>query len=131
MNPHKNKSSWNDFTVEQIIGNLLRIGVLTAAGIVIIGGIIYLIRFGHSRTNLEIFHGEPADLRTVGGIVKRAFTLSGRGLIQLGLLVLIATPVARVAFSLVAFILERDRNYIIITLVVLSILLFSLMGGRL
>ena len=49
-------------------------------------------------------------------------------MIQLGLLLLIATPVARVAFSLVAFIRQRDRTYIVITTIVLGLLLYSLMG---
>jgi uncharacterized membrane protein len=124
-------SSWNDYKVEQIVGNLLRIGVLAAAGVVLVGGLLYLYRFGYSQPNLTIFRSEPANLRSVSGIVERSLTWSSRGLIQLGLLLLIATPVARVAFSLVAFILERDRIYIIVTLIVLAILTFSLLGGRL
>jgi uncharacterized membrane protein len=121
----------NDYKVEQIMGNLLRIGVLIAAGVVLVGGLLYLYRFGHTQPDLAIFRSEPANLRTVGGIVERSMTWSSRGLIQLGLLLLIATPVARVAFSLVAFILERDRIYILVTLIVLAILIFSLLGGRL
>jgi uncharacterized membrane protein len=46
--------------------------------------------------------------------------------IQLGLLILIATPVARVIFSLVGFVLERDRVYVAITLAVLAILAYSI-----
>jgi uncharacterized membrane protein len=49
-------------------------------------------------------------------------------LIQLGLLMLMATPVARVALSVVAFALERDRTYVAITLVVLTGLVASLAG---
>jgi uncharacterized membrane protein len=55
----------------------------------------------------------------------------GRGLIQLGLLFLIATPIARVGFSIVGFALERDRMYVIFTLIVLAILLYSLLGSGL
>ena len=53
----------------------------------------------------------------------------GRGVIQLGLLLLIATPIARVAFSVVGFALERDRMYVVFTLIVLAILLYSLLGS--
>jgi uncharacterized membrane protein len=53
----------------------------------------------------------------------------GRGLIQLGLLFLIATPIARVAFSIVGFAIERDRMYVVFTLIVLAILLYSLLGS--
>jgi uncharacterized membrane protein len=75
--------------------------------------------------------GEPTDLRTLSGIVKDALAFRGRGLIQLGLLLLIATPLARVAFSVVAFAIQRDRLYVGVTLIVLAVLIYSLMGGHL
>ncbi len=124
-------SPLNEKKIETIIGNLLRIGVLISAAIVLAGGILYLYRFGNIQTQLTVFRGEPANLRTVPGIVERSLTWSSRGLIQLGLLFLIATPVARVAFTLVAFLLKRDFTYVIITLIVLAVLAFSLLGGRL
>ena len=43
----------------------------------------------------------------------------------------VATPVARVALSAVAFARERDGIYVAITLVVLALLLGSLLGGSL
>jgi uncharacterized membrane protein len=61
--------------------------------------------------------------------VKEALSFSGRGIIQFGLLLLIATPVMRVAFAVVAFMIQRDRIYVGVTLIVLSVLLFSLAGG--
>ena len=54
-----------------------------------------------------------------------------RGLIQFGLLLLIATPVARVAFSVFGFTQERDWVYVVITLIVLALLVYSLSGGSL
>jgi uncharacterized membrane protein len=53
----------------------------------------------------------------------------GRSLIQLGLLLLIATPIARVVFSIVGFAIERDRMYVAFTLIVLAVLLYSLLGS--
>jgi uncharacterized membrane protein len=47
---------------------------------------------------------------------------------QLGLLVLIATPITRVAFSVFAFFYERDWKYVVFTLIVLGLLLYSLLG---
>jgi uncharacterized membrane protein len=118
-----------DQTVEEIIGNLLRIGVLIAAVVVLTGGSFYLVRHGMAKPNYRVFHGQPSDLRTISGIVRDTLAGNSRGLIQLGLLLLIATPVVRVAFSLVAFALERDRMYIIFTAIVLSVLLYSLFGS--
>ena len=120
----------DDTRVERIIGTLLRFGVLLAAGVVMIGAIFYLARHGGETAHYGHFQGEPSDLRGFGGILAGAFEGRGRNIIQLGLLLLIATPVARVAFSVVAFTLERDRVYVVITLIVLAVLMWSLMGGH-
>jgi len=125
------KLVWTDEQAEQIIGNLLRIGVSIAAAVVSFGGLVYLHRYGVGLPQYHIFRGEPTDLRTISGIVTDAFSFRARGLIQLGLLLLIATPVSRVAFSVFAFARQHDRTYVAVTLIVLSILIFSLAGGRL
>ena len=114
---------WTDHHVEGLIGNLLRAGVIMSSAVVVLGGVIYLVRHGLSAPQYHDFVGVPADLRTLSGIVKDTLALRGRGIIQLGLLLLIATPVARVAFSIAAFAIQRDRLYVVITLIVLAILL--------
>ncbi len=123
--------AWSDQRVETIVANLLRAGVWLAAGVVALGGIIFLVRHGRAMPQYARFVGEPFELRTVSGIIRGSATFHGRNIIQLGLLLLIATPVARVAFSVVAFALERVRMYVVITLIVLAVLLFSLAGGHL
>jgi uncharacterized membrane protein len=65
----------------------------------------------------------------VRGIIGDTVALHGRGIIQLGLLLLIATPVARVAFSIFGFAQERDRMYVVFTVIVFAILLWSLLGS--
>lgn len=122
---------WNDKRIETVVGNLLRAGVLTAAAVVAAGAVLFLVRHGGERPTYGLFHGEPSDLRSVAGIVASAVAGSARGLIQLGLLLLVATPVARVVFSVAGFALERDRTYTLITLLVLALLVFSLAGGGL
>lgn len=126
------KHWWNNLTdqmLDNFIGNLLRVGVLSAAGIVFVGGVFYLISYGTARPELAKFVSEPNTLRHIPTIVQEAFAGHSRGLIQLGLLVLIATPVARVAFSAVAFGIQKDRLYVVVTLIVLSVLLGSLIWG--
>jgi uncharacterized membrane protein len=118
-----------DKQVDQIIGNLLRIGVTTAALVVLAGGAAYLIFHPGTTQNFRAFSGEPAELRSVSAIVKGSLTLHSLQIIQLGLLLLIITPVARVLFSVLAFALQRDRIYVIVTLIVLSLLLYSILGG--
>ncbi|HUY94673.1 MAG TPA: DUF1634 domain-containing protein, partial [Terracidiphilus sp.] len=116
----------DDRRLELEIGHVLIAGVLLAAAVVLIGGIFYLVQFHGARVDFRTFSEESASLRTVSGIFAWAFHLRSRGLIQLGLLLLIATPVARVVFAVVGFFLERDRMYTIVSLIVLAVLLFSL-----
>ncbi len=125
-----NPASWDDSSIELIIGTLLRAGVLLSAGVVLLGGIIYLVRDGRDVVSYRNFQGNLSPLRTLGGIAHGVLQLSGRAIIQLGLLLLIATPVARVIFSAFAFARERDYLYVAITLTVLAILLYSLFGVR-
>jgi uncharacterized membrane protein len=122
--------SWNDLKIEIIIGALLRTGVTLAAAVVVFGSIVYLARHGHEATHYSVFRGEPEALRSVTGIVDGALHMSGGAMIQLGLLILIATPVARVAFSAVGFAIERDYLYVGMTLFVLAVLLYSLLGSH-
>jgi uncharacterized membrane protein len=127
---HKPSLAWTDQRVENIVADLLRAGVLLAASVVTLGGIIFLIRHGRAMPEYARFVGEPLQYRTISGIIRGSATFHGRNIIQLGLLLLIATPVTRVAFSVIAFALERDRLYVVITLIVLAVLLFSLVGGH-
>src|SRR5580700_5717072 len=113
---------WGDQEIEVVIGNLLRVGVVLSALVVLLGGIPFLINHGAAKPQYRIFVGEPEDLRGVGSVVRFARAEHSRGIIQFGLLLLIATPIARVVFSVYAFARERDWLYVGITLVVLAVL---------
>ena len=120
---------WNDRSIELIIGQLLRAGVLLSASVVILGGIVYLTRHGHTTADYRTFHGDTSPLRTLAGISHGTMQFSARAIIQFGLLLLIATPIARVIFSAIAFAIERDYLYVAFTLAVLVILAYSLLGS--
>ena len=122
----------DDRRLETIIGRLLQIGVLASAVTVLAGGVLYLVQSHSGRVDYRNFvplgssaPGSP-DLLTVSGILRSAIHFDSLGLIQSGLLLLIATPVARVALAAVGFALERDRLYTVVSLIVLLILAFSL-----
>lgn len=117
--------------VEHVLGNLLRAGVLAAAVVVLAGGCLYLHGHAGELADNQEFHGEEARFCSPPAIVRAAGTFSGRGIIQLGLLLLIATPVARVVFSVFAFARQRDFAYVGITLIVLIVLLSSLFSTHL
>lgn len=115
--------------LENTIGNLLRIGVVSATLVVFAGGLWHLIVGGSSQFAHSTFQGEPSQLKTLGGILSGAFAGDGKGLIQFGLLILLATPIARVILSLIVFGIQRDRLYVVITGIVLAALAYSLLGG--
>ncbi len=116
--------------LDNVVGNLLRAGVSLAAAVVLAGGIVYLLRHGAEMPAYHVFRGEPSDLRSVPGIWQDVLAGRGRGIIQLGLLLLIATPVARVAYLVYAFARQQDRLYCAIALVVLLLLMYGFTGGK-
>ncbi len=125
------RTGWTDEQVDRTIGNLLRLGLVLSAVLVIFGATVYLARHGGEFISYSVFRGEPPNYRSLPGIVKEAVDFHGRGFILAGLILLIATPVARVAFSVLAFFRQRDFIYVFATLLVLGILFFSLFWGGL
>lgn len=121
--------TWNDQRMEIIVGKLLRSGVVLSAGLVLLGACIYLFRHAHQPADYGVFRGEPSEFRTIPGVLRSVRDGRGRGWIEFGLLMLIATPIARVAFCVVGFWLERDRMYVMFTVIVLIVLLCSLVGS--
>jgi len=119
---------WTDKQLDQVVGNLLRAGVITAAAVVGAGAVLYLLQFGQVAPEFMRFQGVPPALENVADIVTAALRLEGKAVIQLGLLLLLATPIARVIILLFAFAAQRDRTYVAITAVVLIVLLMSLAG---
>ena len=120
----------SDHALEQVIGRLLQIGVLLSALVVVVGGIALLIRHGGAPADFRSFRSEPSELSTLGGIVRGACRLDSHAIVQLGLVLLIATPIMRVALTLIAFWWQRDRLYVAITAFVLTLLVYGLFWGR-
>jgi uncharacterized membrane protein len=117
-----------DQKVERIIGVLLQTGVFLSILVALIGMTLYLGRAGRQVADFQVFRGEPLDLRGAPAIVAAALAGRREAIIQLGVVILIATPIARVLLSLVAFALQRDRTYVVVTLIVLVVLLAGLFG---
>ncbi|HEV2616310.1 MAG TPA: DUF1634 domain-containing protein [Candidatus Acidoferrales bacterium] len=122
------RNQWNDERMDRIISVLLRTGVILSSIVVLIGGIWYLAESWRLAPDYHTFRGEPSNLNGLRGIAKGLFSWRGRNWIQFGLVMLVATPLARVAFSVFAFFKERDWLYVALTLLVLSVLMFSFIG---
>jgi uncharacterized membrane protein len=108
------------------IGTLLQAGVGLSAAIVLGGGIWLLSTSGGAPAGYRQFHAAASNLRSAKGVMASLGHPAPDVVIQFGLLLLIATPVARVLFSLAAFAAERDFTYVWITLIVLGVLAYSL-----
>jgi uncharacterized membrane protein len=119
-----------DHDIEQFIGLQLRFGVLLSSFIVLMGGILYLMQSGSMPLpHYQLFIGQKAGLTTGREIWHSVTGMEAKGIIQFGVIVLIATPILRILFSLIGFIFEKDRLYIGITMVVLSVMMISIFGG--
>ncbi|HET9979110.1 MAG TPA: DUF1634 domain-containing protein [Ktedonobacterales bacterium] len=109
---------------ELVISHVLRGGVVVSAAIILIGAVWFYLQMaiaGHAAL------GYP---HTFGGIIRRLFHGEPLAMVALGLLILLLTPILRVAISIVVFALEHDWLYTVITITVLIILLVSLLLGR-
>jgi uncharacterized membrane protein len=120
--------------VELIISNLLRFGVLASLALIVVGTVISFMRhpaYVTSPSTLRhLTHPGAAFPHTQRDIMTGVLNGSGQAIVTLGLLVLIATPVMRVAVSVMAFIYQRDRIFTLITLTVLGLLILSFVLGK-
>jgi uncharacterized membrane protein len=112
------------------MGRLLQIGVFAAAGVMLAGGFVFLFVTPEPLPDYKHFHSAVESFRSIPRIFAEAFHGQAAALIQVGTLLMIATPVARVIFAIYAFVVERDRMYVFISCVVLALLCYGLLFGR-
>ena len=112
---------------ERFAARLVRIAAIAAVVLSLSGGIFYFFHYGCTIPHYEKFIGEPAHLTTVHGVVWSALHFDFRAVMQLGVIILLLIPVCRVAVFFGTFIMQHDWLYSIITLIVLSILLYALL----
>ena len=120
--------------VELVISTLLRVGVTASLAIIVVGLVLSFVHhpaYLHSHSMLKQITTPgrfvPHSIRDVAGGVAE---LKGEAIIAMGLLLLIATPVLRVAVSIVVFLIERDWIFVVITAFVLAMLILSFFLGR-
>ena len=121
---------WKDAAV----ATLLRVGVLLSIGIIAAGMVITFVHhpdYFSSRPALGSLTAPDTHFpSTIGEVIAGVRHGSGQAIVTAGLLVLILIPVARVALSIVLFVIERDRLYAAITATVFVVLLISFVVGR-
>ncbi|MDR2823626.1 MAG: DUF1634 domain-containing protein [Prevotellaceae bacterium] len=123
--------------MEILIGKSLRVGVIVSVAITLVGGILYLFQHQELATQYAAipanssanFAGAETYLRKFSTISPRVMQLDGAAIVQLGVIALITTPILRVALSLVAFLIEKDKLYVAITAIVLLVILCNMIFG--
>lgn len=123
------KKYWQDGDIEAALGNLLRWGVIISSAVVFTGGIIYLLNEGDAKPDYHSFHGLLMPFHNLKDIVHGIAKGSGQAIIQAGVILLIATPIARIIFSIIGFIKENDWLYVLIAFLVLAIIATSMLAG--
>lgn len=114
----------SDRKMQAIIGITLLIGTLLSAGIVLIGGIMYLLQHGSDAVPTSLLHYEPQHIQ-LAQIWQNAFSFSSSGIIQLGLLCLVSTQLLRVALLCWFYTMIRDYAFMIISTFILLVLIYS------
>lgn len=120
--------------IELLISWLLLGGVVVSMATVLVG---LLLMFVHHPEYLQ----SAADLRrltapgaafpnTLAGVARGVLVGQGQAVVVFGLLLLVATPILRVAVSMLGFFFLRDRTYSVICAVVLVVLLISFLLGK-
>jgi len=116
---------FDDRRMEVIMGRLLQVGVLLASFVMLVGGVLYTRAHYTEAPNYRVFSSEPQHLRHLSGVISGIKVGDPAAIIQLAVLLLIATPVARVVFALIAFAIERDKLYILVSALVFAVLLYG------
>lgn len=116
--------------MQLLLGKVLRAGTIISISVVFLGGMFYLYRHGHSIANYREFKGIPDFVRLSPQLFSGAMSLKGQAIIQIGIILLIATPIVRVIFSAIGFALEKDYLYVGISFLVLLIIFFSALSGH-
>lgn len=115
--------------LELRLAKVLVLGICVCAGLIAVSLAAMLIGHGSDRVSFTEFHPESSPT-SIRGVVDGIRAMDGRSWLMLGVLCVLITPMARVAFSLASFAKERDRLYVCITLFVLAVLGYSFFFGK-
>lgn len=127
--PAEHEPQWADTA----ISTLLRGGVLLSVSVIVLGLVLTFLSnpsYVTSRDALgSLTSADHTYPHTIREVLTEARAREGEAVVMVGLLLLVATPVARVAFSIAVFLIMRDRVYVLITATVLLLLLASFVLG--
>ena len=113
-----------DQKMEITISQMLRAGVSLAAIVVFVGGFLYMLQAHGVTPDYRHFHGITGPADRIPPLLAGGHPDS-RSIIRMGILLLIATPIMRVAYCVYGFAAQKDKIYIAVSSIVLAVLLYS------
>jgi uncharacterized membrane protein len=114
-----------DRKIEMLLGTLLRIGVLISTFVVLTGAVIFLFKHGTETPHYFLFHGKAFRFSSFIQFLNELAAFHGLAIIQLGIFFLVAIPILRVLFSVITYLYEKDYVYVIFTMIVFLVLVYS------
>lgn len=118
---------------ELLISHLLRYGVLASLMLVVCGMVLSFLHHPDYFSSVEALQRLTAEghrPHQLSEVMAGVMATRGQAIAMVGLLVMMAIPVARVALSLLIFRQQRDRVFVVVTSVVLTLLVLSFLLGR-
>lgn len=116
---------FGDEKMERTMGLLLRVGVVLAATVVIAGGAMYLAEHPGAHVSYRGFVGHPISARHPAELAGG----NALAVLDVGILLLVAVPICRVGFALVAFAVKRDWLYTAVSALILAVLVWGMLRG--
>lgn len=123
------RKNFTDVDLNRSVGNLLRLGVILSVAISIIGFVKLFLEGFKMPKNYSLLETGSSSEKLWGQFWESLCKGEGMAIIQLGILVLIFTPLMRIVFALIGYLKEKDYIYVIISSIVLAIMAISFFTG--
>ena len=123
------KKAFTDLDLNRSVGNLLRLGVILSVTTSIIGFIKLFTEGFEMPKSYKLLNTATTSEKVWGQFWHSLLNLEGLAIIQLGILMLIFTPLMRIVFALIGYFKEKDYTYVIISFIVLTIMVISFLTG--
>ncbi|RMZ59535.1 DUF1634 domain-containing protein [Chryseobacterium nematophagum] len=123
------KKNFTDVDLNRSVGNLLRLGVVLSVITSLIGFIKLFLEGFKMPKKYSLLNIGSSSEKVWGHFWNSLCKGEGMAIIQLGILLLIFTPLMRIIFALVGYLKEKDYVYVVISSIVLVIMAISFFTG--
>lgn len=120
---------FTDVDLNRSVGNLLRLGVILSVAISLVGFIKLFSEGFVMPKKYKMLNMGSSSEKVWGSFWDSLCKGEGMAIIQLGILLLILTPLVRIIFALIGYLKEKDYIYVVISLIVLAIMTVSFLTG--